>query len=401
MGLIFVLTFLTLLLPSLIRIDANTGPNGLCPVVLGHRGAAGIYPEHTVIAYENGADLGADYIECDVQITKDLHLVCSHEAWIKEVCNVEKRPEFANRSNTYNMDDDDPDFDWNDKGDIGPNFFTIDFNVDELKTLLRRQVTPSRNPNFDDKYSFVSFDEYVSIAKSKGVGIAPEIKSPTAINKILAERGKNVTVEDLVLAALSKHGYSGPDDKCLLQSFELSSIERLKGRTGVKRVFLLKRAAKTNQENLQRVKNADVFSICLDKTLILPPDSKGNCGVPNQALVEQIHALGMQVYAYTFKNELTSLCWNYLGDVQNELDKFYDLGLDGYFADYPNTVRSFFDQQNCTRESMDSNGAASIGFGFWGMGRIPPLTTQFSLSHWIMLVFATATAIPLLIGLLV
>ena len=49
----------------------------------------------------------------------------------------------------------------------------------------------------------------------------------------------------------------------------------------------------------------------------------------------------MQVYAYTFKNELTSLCWNYLGDVQNELDKFYDLGLDGYFADYPNTV-SFF-----------------------------------------------------------
>jgi len=98
MGLIFVLTFLTLLLPSLIRIDANTGPNGLCPVVVGHRGAAGIYPEHTVIAYENGADLGADYIECDVQITKDLHLVCSHEAWIKEVCNVEKHPELANRS---------------------------------------------------------------------------------------------------------------------------------------------------------------------------------------------------------------------------------------------------------------------------------------------------------------
>ena len=110
---------------------------------------------YIVIAYENGADLGADYIECDVQITKDLHLVCSHEAWIKEVCNVEEHPEFGNRSNTYNMDDDDPDFDWNDKGDIGPNFFTIDFNVDELKTLFRRQVIPSRNPNFDDKYSFV------------------------------------------------------------------------------------------------------------------------------------------------------------------------------------------------------------------------------------------------------
>ena len=72
MGLIFVLTLFLTLLPSLIiRIDAHKNPsNRPCPVVLGHRGAAGIYPEHTVIAYENGADLGSDYIECDVQITK-------------------------------------------------------------------------------------------------------------------------------------------------------------------------------------------------------------------------------------------------------------------------------------------------------------------------------------------
>ena len=70
-------------------------------------------------AYEEGAALGADYIECDVQITKDLQLICSHEAWIKDVCNVETFPEFADRLTTYNMDDDDPDFDWNDKGQGG------------------------------------------------------------------------------------------------------------------------------------------------------------------------------------------------------------------------------------------------------------------------------------------
>lgn len=40
-----------------------------CPVVLGHRGAAGIFPEHTEIAYKEGSKY-ADYIECDVQITK-------------------------------------------------------------------------------------------------------------------------------------------------------------------------------------------------------------------------------------------------------------------------------------------------------------------------------------------
>ena len=156
------------------------------------------------------------------------------------------------------------------------------------------------------------------------------------------------------MAGLSKHGYWGPDDKCLLQSFELSTMNRLKGRTHVKRVFLLKRAAKTSQENLQRIKDADVFSICLDKDLIVPIDSKGNCGVTNQGLVEQIHALDMQVYAYTFKNELTSLCWNYLGDVKNELDKFYRLGFDGFVTDYPNTLRSFLDGQDCS-QSMEVN----------------------------------------------
>ena len=41
--------------------------------------------------------MGADYIECDVQITKDLQLVCSHESWINEVCNVEDHTEFSNR----------------------------------------------------------------------------------------------------------------------------------------------------------------------------------------------------------------------------------------------------------------------------------------------------------------
>ena len=93
--------------------------------------------------------------------------------------------------------------------------------------------------------------------------------------KILPERGISVTVEDLILAALSKHGYVGPDDNCILQCFELSTLERLRGRTQVKRIFLLKRIAKTNPETLERIKNAEVFSICLDKNLIVPVDNKG------------------------------------------------------------------------------------------------------------------------------
>ena len=104
-----------------------------------------MYPEHTVISYNQGAVQGADVIECDMVLTKDLHIVCSHESWISEVSNVNDTSvgpphvDFSNRLTTYNMDDDDPDADWNDKGNI-TDFFTIDFTLEELQTLRRKQV---------------------------------------------------------------------------------------------------------------------------------------------------------------------------------------------------------------------------------------------------------------------
>ena len=53
----------------------------------------------------------------------------------------------------------------------------------------------------------------------------------------------------------------------------------------------------------------------------------------------------MQVYAYTFKNELSSLKWDYQGDVRNELQQFFKLGLEGYFSDFPATLKSFRDSK--------------------------------------------------------
>ncbi len=51
----------------------DVGPDGLpCgrPLILGHRGSSGMYPEHTVISYIEGAKQGADIIECDMVLTK-------------------------------------------------------------------------------------------------------------------------------------------------------------------------------------------------------------------------------------------------------------------------------------------------------------------------------------------
>ncbi len=350
----------------ILPLSVLSSNNEDCPLVLGHRGAAGIYPEHTAIAYEMAAKNWADYIECDVQVTKDLQLVCSHEAWIEEVCNIDDFPEFQDRRRTYNMDDDDPTFDWNDKGNK-TDFFTFDFNLTELKMLKRRQRTAGRDPNFDWQYSFATFDEFVAIAQKYDTAITPEIKTPTAVNRILKSRNINVTVQDLLLQALQKHGYTREDDKCLLQSFELTTIENLKGKTDLKRLFLLKRVKKTDTATLERVQRSGAYAICLDKELIVTTQSStdekpGYIGEVNQKLVDKIHYLGMKVYAYTFLNEMQSLKWDYQADPRNELRNFKDeIGLDAYFTDFPNTARNFLDEDDkCQRSSASSIATSSL-----------------------------------------
>ena len=96
-----------------------------------------MYPEHTSIAYEKAVEQGADFVECDVTITKDLVLICSHEPWIGEVSNAEET--FADRTATYDMDDADPSINWNDKGNV-TDIYAIDLTLEEIRTLRRKQV---------------------------------------------------------------------------------------------------------------------------------------------------------------------------------------------------------------------------------------------------------------------
>src|SRR5688500_4253885 len=49
------------------------------PLVIGHRGASGFLPEHTLPAYRLAIKLGADYIEPDLVATKDGVLIARHE----------------------------------------------------------------------------------------------------------------------------------------------------------------------------------------------------------------------------------------------------------------------------------------------------------------------------------
>jgi glycerophosphoryl diester phosphodiesterase len=59
--------------------DRRAHPEDLCPlvekpIVIGHRGASGYRPEHTLASYQLAIDLGADFIEPDIVSTRDGHL---------------------------------------------------------------------------------------------------------------------------------------------------------------------------------------------------------------------------------------------------------------------------------------------------------------------------------------
>ena len=56
-------------------MTSDPSPAGATPVVIGHRGAAAVAPENTLVALRAGLEAGATWIEFDVQLTADGHPV--------------------------------------------------------------------------------------------------------------------------------------------------------------------------------------------------------------------------------------------------------------------------------------------------------------------------------------
>ena len=82
----------------------DRGPREQSPLVIGHRGAAGYLPDHTLQGYALAIKLGADYIEPDLVATKDGHLIARHEPNMIATTNVTSRREFAGRKTTKMID---------------------------------------------------------------------------------------------------------------------------------------------------------------------------------------------------------------------------------------------------------------------------------------------------------
>ncbi|MET7542346.1 glycerophosphodiester phosphodiesterase [Streptomyces sp. NPDC055059] len=69
---------------------AEAAPRNNAPVVVAHRGASGYAPENTLQAIDKADKLGFDWVENDVQRTKDGRLVVIHDTNLARTTNVEQ-----------------------------------------------------------------------------------------------------------------------------------------------------------------------------------------------------------------------------------------------------------------------------------------------------------------------
>ena len=313
---------------------------------------------------------GADYIECDIVVTKDLKLYCNHDPWLSKITpNLSTHQEFSSRRKMmpvfYEDPYDDSYVEWN-----ITDWFFHDFTEDELKSLKRIQTKKSRDPNFDLKEGFCSFQEFIDIAKESNVGIYPELKYPFFVNSILRSRGDNTSLEDLVLDILNKNGYNQRNSKCFIQCFEKKSLEYVRTKTNLKRVYLLwedQAHLRNLDSNNRLLKNKQMWSSALDwakkekidgfgldKSFIVSENKNGYVSNSYSYMIEESKGNGILTHVYTFAHDEDHFPWNYGKDPYLEYQFYADMGIDGFFTDFPATAKRFLEARSYRSGNINS-----------------------------------------------
>jgi glycerophosphoryl diester phosphodiesterase len=330
------------------------------PLIIGHRGASGYVPEHTLASYFIAIQQGADFVEPDLVSTRDGALVARHENEIGGTTDVATHPEFADRRTTRSID-----------GVSIEGWFSEDFTLAELKTLRAReriaQLRPA-NARFDGHFEIPTLDEILDLVHGadvvrahsararhepapRRIGVYPETKHPSYFS------GLGLSLEEPLLAALGRHGYEGRDAPIFIQSFETANLKKLRTLTEIALVQLVAAAGApfdwvathelrnylgmvTRRGLAQVASYADAIGV--EKTLVIPRTAQGELGMPT-ALVEDAHAEGLLVHAWTFRAENHFLPESLRsgsdpaggGDLDAELTRYLKAGLDGVFIDQP------------------------------------------------------------------
>ena len=328
-------------------------------LVVGHRGASALRPEHTLASYQKAIDDGADFIEPDLVSTKDGVLVTRHENEIGGTTNVSTLSQFSDRKTTKNID-----------GKDLTGWFTEDFTLSELQQLKARERIPEFRPAntaYNDLYPVPTLEQVIELAEAnykktgKIIGLYIETKHPTYF------KNQKLAMEDTLLKTLAKYKYTRDIAPVYLQSFEVQNLKDLKRELDLHKT--LKHAqiiqlydAKTSQPadfvesgetktyadlaTAQGLKDVAKYAngVGPSKGYILNFNDNGS--VQTTSFISDAHAAGLKVHPYTFRPEN-----NYLptplkcsqdkpaercpSGALKEFEAYFKAGVDGVFTDDP------------------------------------------------------------------
>jgi len=313
------------------------------PVLIGHRGASGYRPEHTLAAYRLAIAQGADYIEPDLVSTSDGVLVARHENEIGGTTDVADHLEFADRRTTKVID-----------GRPVTGWFTEDFTYKELRTLRAKERLPEVRPDntaYDGQERIPTFDEVLKLARRAGVGVYPETKHPTYFDSL------GLSLEEPLVAALEKRHWADADDPVIIQSFEVSNLKELDTMVEVPLAQLVD--ASGGPADLPGTTYASIVTagglkavatyadgLGANKFLVLPRGA----ATPT-TVVPDAHAAGLIVHVWTLRRENQFMDTRFKvgtdpnapGNLAAEARAFLDAGVDGIFSDNPDLVAAVLD----------------------------------------------------------
>ncbi|HEY5972304.1 MAG TPA: glycerophosphodiester phosphodiesterase [Pseudoxanthomonas sp.] len=331
---------------------APPAPTARKTIVIAHRGASALRPEHTLAAYAKAIGDGADAIEPDLVSTKDGFLVARHENEIGGTTDVAEHPEFASRKTRKSID-----------GDKVDGWFTEDFTLTELKTLRARERLPQlRSTEYDGQFEIATLEEIIALVAAESakygrvIGIVPEIKHPTHF------AGMGLAMEDKLLAILATNEYT-KHAPITIQSFEAGNLRYLRDKLGGahRNIELLQLLGDKSERpydvvvakqrttygdmmkpnGLREIAGyADAIGPSM-KNVDLHTDAAGT----RSTLVDEAHAAGLKVIVYTFRPENYFLGSAFKGDggaaARNdagsvrEMRSFIAAGVDAVFTDDP------------------------------------------------------------------
>jgi glycerophosphoryl diester phosphodiesterase len=279
---------------------AEPAPPRAQPWIFAHRGASGERPEHTLAAYRLAMEEGADYIEPDLRRTKDGVFIALHDGTLNRTTDIAAHPEFADRAKL-------------DKKKGEKSWAAADFTLAELRMLRCRQAPGRRPKDFDLRESIPTLEEIVDVVRAwnrehhANVGIVPELRGDAEAF--------------IAFAREHKFGEAG-SPPIYLQSFEAATLRTAREALHFPAALLFKE--RPDAKELRAMK-AVFDSVAVGKAGCIADDSK--------AWIAEVHALGLQVIAWTFDDARFDK--GRFASSQAEMECAFRNGADAIFTDFP------------------------------------------------------------------